>query len=382
VWPDDPVSDLTLIGRNLTRQARRSALTVLAVGVCLFLFTALATVLEAVDHLVARARTHRRVVVHAATSLSIALPPSYGSRLAAIPDVEAIMSDVLMLGVGRRESALVCAQAVDPECYERVMYEQLPGEAEMARFRADRTAALVALPLARSEGLSIGDTYVVRALHRPVTLELKVAGFLRGNLNSAALFYHRRYFTEVADDHGANLYLLKVRSLDAMSSVVEAVERELADGPIAVDAEPEHTVVSSFLVGQQTVLALVRGIGCLVLVCIVLVAGNSMAMVVRERTREMGILRALGFSRARIELLIVGESLGLTLAGGLGGCVAAWLAFAWGRAACTGVMASLTVKSSTIATGLAVAALLGVLAGTLPARVAAGAPVDTALRHV
>lgn len=372
----------TLVWRNLARRRQRTALTVVAVALCLFLFTSLVTVLETLDAIAARSRTHRRVIVHARASMSVPMPASYEARLARIPGVEAVMSMVLALGFGRTDSFLVGGSAVEPEAYEKVMYEQLPLPEELARFKRERTAAIAAPHVFEKERLSFGDRYEVHLLHHPLTVELTMVGKLRQNLNPTTLFFRRDYYTEVAGEHGANMYFLKVASLDVVPSVVEAVDREFTNDSVPVDAEPEHAMVDSFLVAQGTVLALVRGVGVLVLISITLVVGNTMAMSVRERTHEVGILKTLGYPTRRLLALLLGESVLLTLAGGALGSAAAYLVLGRGFSAGYGPLSNLTVHWQTVAMGLCASLVVGLAAGGYPAWRAARMPVVAALRRV
>lgn len=376
------MTSATLVWRNLARRRQRTALTVLAVAICLFLFTSLVTVLETLDQISARSRTHRRVVVHARASLQVPMPASYEARLAAIPGVEAVMSMVMALGFGRSENFLVGAAAVDPEAYARVMYEQLPSQPELAAFRTERTGAVGARHVFEHERLNLGDRYEIRTIQRPVTLELKMVGRLTQNLNPTTVFFNRRYWTELTGDHGANMYFLKVRSLDVVPAVIEAAEREFENDPIPVDAQPEHAMVDSFLMAQGTVLALVRGVGVLVLISITLVVGNTMAMAVRERTHEVGILKTLGFPTGKLLLLLLGESLMLTLAGGALGCLAAYAVLSRGFSAGYGPLSNLSVRAPTVLLGLVASLVVGLLAGGLPAWRAARMPVVESLRRV
>jgi putative ABC transport system permease protein len=372
----------TLVWRNLARRRQRTALTVVAVGLCLFLFTSLVTVLETLDAIAARSRTHKRVIVHARASMSVPMPASYETRLAKIPGVEAVMPMVMALGFGRTEGFLVGAAAVEPDAYEKVMYEQLPLPEELARFKRERTSAIAAPHVFEKERLKIGDRYEVRTLHRPLTIELTMVGKLRQNLNPTTLFFHRKYYTEIAGDHGANMYFLKVASLDVVPAVVEAVDREFENDPVPVDAEPEHAMVDSFLVAQGTVLALVRGVGVLVLISITLVVGNTMAMSVRERTHEVGVLKTLGFPTHRLLALLLGESVLLTLAGGALGSAAAFVVLGQGFSAGYGPLSNLSVQWRTVALGLSASLAVGLLAGGYPAWRAARMPVVSALRRV
>lgn len=372
----------TLVWRNLGRRRQRTALTVLAVAVCLFLFTSLVTVLDTLDGMSAKARTHKRVIVHARASLQVPLLPSYEARLAKIPGVEAVMSMVMALGFGRAENFLVGAAAVDPDAYARVMYEQLPIESELDAFRRGRTAAIAARHVFEHEGLKIGDRYEVRTIQRAVALELRMVGMLRQNLNPTTLFFNRKYWQELTGDHGANMYFLKVSSLDVIPAVVEAAEREFENDPVQVDAQPEHAMVDSFLVAQGTVLALVRGVGVLVLISITLVVGNTMAMAVRERTNEVGILKTLGFPTRWLVALLLGESLLLTLVGGGLGCLAAYAVLSQGFSAGYGPLANLSVRLRTVLMGLAASLVVGLLAGGFPAWRAARMPVVQSLRRV
>lgn len=376
------MTSFTLVWRNLARRRQRTALTVAAVAVCLFLFTSLVTVLETLDQIAARARTHRRVIVHARSSLSVPMPPSYEARLKRIPGVDAVMSMVMALGFGRSEKFLVGAAAVDPDAYADVMYEQLPVPEELAAFRRGRTNAIAAPHVFEHEKLKVGERYEVHIIQHPVTLELAMVGTLRNNLNPTTLFFNRKYWTELTGDHGANMYFVKVSSLEAVPAVIEAAEREFADDSVPVDVEPEHAMVDSFLVAQGTVLALVRGVGVLVLISITLVVGNTMAMAVRERTHEVGILKTLGFPTHRLLALLLGESVLLTLTGGLLGCLAAYVVLSHGFSAGYGPLSNLTVRLRTVLMGLFASLCVGLLAGGLPAWRAARMPVVSSLRRV
>ena len=376
------MTSATLVWRNLGRRRQRTALTVLAVAVCLFLFTSLVTVLETLDQIAARARTHRRVIVHARASLQVPMPPSYEARLQRIPGVDGVMSMVMALGFGRSDNFLVGAAAVDPDAYAQVMYEQLPIPSELEAFRHGRTTAIAAPHVFEHEKLNLGDRYEVRTLQRPVTLELQMVGVLRENLNPTTLFFNRKYWTELTGDHGANMYFLKVSSLDVIPAVVEAAEREFENDSVQVDAQPEHAMVDSFLVAQGTVLALVRGVGVLVLLSITLVVGNTMAMAVRERTHEVGILKTLGFPTHRLLALLLGESVLLTFAGGVLGTLSAWVVMSHGFSAGYGPLTNLTVRAQTVGLGLVASVAVGLLAGGVPAWRAARMPVVASLRRV
>ena len=376
------MTSATLVVRNLTRRRQRTALTVLAVALCLFLFTSLVTVLETLDTIAARSRTHRRVVVHARASISVPMPASYEARLARIPGVEAVMSMIMALGFGRSDNFLVGTAAVDPDAYAQVMYEQLPSPAELDAFRRERTGAVGARHVFEHEKLKIGDRYEVHTLMRPLTLELKLVGVLTQNLNPTTVFFNRKYWTELTGDHGANMYFLKVSSLEVVPAVMEAAEREFAGDSVPVDAEPEHAMVDSFLVAQGTVLALVRGVGVLVLISITLVVGNTMAMAVRERTHEVGVLKTLGFPTRRLMVLLLSESVLLTVAGGALGSLAAYGVLSHGFSAGYGPLANLEVRARTVVAGLMASLVVGLVAGGLPAWRAARMPVVASLRRV
>lgn len=372
----------TLVLRNVSRRRQRTVLTLLAVGVCLFLFTSLLTVLETLGSMVEKSHTHRRVVVHSRTSLGVPMPVTYQARIERIPGVEAVMSMVMCLGFGRTESFLVGAAAVEPESYIKVMYEQLPTDEELKAFCSERTGALGARHIFEHEKLKLGDRLTVRVIQRPISLDLKLVGMLTKNLNPTTLFFNRKYWTELAGEQGANLYFVKVSSMDVMPQVVEAIEKEFANDLVMVDAEPEYAMVSSFIVAQGNVLALVRGVGFLVLLSITLVVGNSMAMTVRERTHELGILKALGFSTRKILAMILGESVLLTASGGGLGSLSAYLILSHGFSAGFGPLSSLTVRASTVALGLTVSLAVGLVAGGIPAWRAARQPVLACLRRV
>jgi putative ABC transport system permease protein len=238
-------------------------------------------------------------------------------------------------------------------------------------------------------GWKVGDRITIIGGLYPFNLELTIRGTYRGP-DENGLFFHYDYFNELqratatmAPDRVASFWL-KAGTAEDVPRVAAAIDGMFrnTDAPTRTDTEKAFTLSFTAMLGNiRLFLSLIAGA---VLFAIFLVTANTMAMTVRERAAEVAVMKTLGFRRAQILGMFVGESVGVALAGGLIGVGGARLIFGnfdWYMAT-NGIIQHFNVAPGTMVLAMALAILLGVVSAALPAWRASRQSIVTALRHV
>ncbi len=175
-------------------------------------------------------------------------------------------------------------------------------------------------------------------------------------------------------------YAVRVDDPDHAAAVAEAIDREFANSPYETKAEPEGAFAQGFVQQIGDVGSMLVAILSAVFFTILLVAGNTMAQSVRERTEELGVLKAMGFTNRLVLGLVLAESCVLAAAGGLVGLVAAWLATAGGSPVPT-ILPVFYLPVRDLILGVLLVFALGLVAGILPAMEAMRLRIAQALRR-
>jgi putative ABC transport system permease protein len=238
-------------------------------------------------------------------------------------------------------------------------------------------------------GWKVGDRITIIGGLYPFNLDLTIRGTYHGP-DENGLFFHYEYFNELqkatstmTGDRVASFWL-KARTPQDVPRVAAAIDGMFrnTDAPTRTDTEKAFTLSFTAMLGNiRLFLSLIAGA---VLFAIFLVTANTMAMTVRERSAEVAVMKTLGFRRAQILAMFVGESVGVALLGGLIGVGSARLIFGnfdW-YTATNGIIQHFQVAPSTMALGMGLAILLGVGSAAVPAWRASRQSIVTALRHV
>jgi putative ABC transport system permease protein len=213
---------------------------------------------------------------------------------------------------------------------------ELP-EDQKAAYVQDRTGALVGQSLAERFGWKVGDRITLEGSLFDMDAELTIrAMYTGGGDEGTALFFHWDYFNEgikklFGDSDAANFtgfYVAKARAADLVPGLAERIDELFSNSSSPTKTESEKAFILGFLSMMGNIRLLVTSISSVVIFTIVLVAANTMAMSIRERVREIGILKALGFRRAQVLGLLLGESVFLSLSGALLGALGARLLYA------------------------------------------------------
>jgi putative ABC transport system permease protein len=376
---------LPLVVRNVLRNRRRAILTASSLAVSVFLFVTLITVVTYMREVIQRTEERRIVITHGRFSFLDPLPLSYRDRIAAIPGVETTNAVTLIIGTTGPADEVVNGMALVADTYLETgpEHDDIPPE-QFEAFRRNRTALLVGRAMARRFGWKIGDRVTIHGSRYPVALQCTVAGYLTPDILSDFFAIHREYLEEALGpgrEPGVNFFPMRVASKEVLPTVVERIDALFANSAAETKSQPQRDFLMTLASLAGNIRATVLTISAIVLLAIVAVVSNSIVMSVRERTREIAVLKALGFLPAQIVLLVLWESLAIALAGGGAGAAAAYGLFAsLGFSLASGPSGYFVVHAQEVAIGLAVSGFIGLAAAGVPAVMASRLKIIDALR--
>jgi putative ABC transport system permease protein len=381
---------LRLMVKNAGRNRRRTALTILGVAASLFLLVSLRTFLGELEgaSTLTPSSALRLVTIHS-VSMALPLPMAYLQRIESVPGVERVTPFQWFGGYYQDPQNFFAQFAVDPAVMAELATDYTFSQDEVQAWVNDRTGAWAARKLMDRFGWKVGDRVTIIGGMYPFNLELTIRGTYRGP-DENGLFFHYDYFNELqratttmAPDRVASFWM-KARTPEDVPRVAAAIDGMFrnTDAPTRTDTEKAFTLSFAAMLGNvRLFLSLIAGA---VLFAIFLVTANTMAMTVRERAAEVAVMKTLGFRRAQILAMFVGESAGVALLGGLIGVGGARLIFGnfdW-YTATNGIIQHFNVAPATMALGMALAILLGVVSAAVPAWQASRQSIVTALRQV
>jgi putative ABC transport system permease protein len=377
-----------LILANLFRKKIRLILTLGSFAVALFLFAFLGVVKDAFGRGADVAGADRLVVINR-TSIINTIPLSYRDKILRIPGVASITHNNWFGGIYQDEKNFFPQFVIDPDNQRQVFPELIVPEDQWNAFVKDRQGAIVGQKTAERFHWKIGDRIPIRTtLYGGGTWEFNIDGFYHGKRpqdDETQFWFQWDYFEERIPDRvkgQIGWYVLRVKSVDDAVSVAKGIDEEFANSPSETKTQTESAFAASWVKQFGNIQFLILAIGAVVFFTLLLVTGNTMAIAVRERTGELAVLKAIGFSDTAVLFFVLGESLVIALIGGLLGLGLAALAIPALGAALNGLLPSLVLSKSILILGLGTAILVGLISGLLPGISAMRMRVVTALRRV
>jgi putative ABC transport system permease protein len=380
---------LSLIWSNLKRKKLRTSLTLLSIFVAFVLFGLLCTIKEAFTAGVTMAGADRLVVRHK-VSLIMTLPVTYKARMERIPGVASAVHFTWFNGIYQNEPKNFFGSfPVDPEPFLALYPEYvLPEQHKQAWLKA-RTGAIVGRALVDRFKWKIGDRVPLISPIWPRkgdgAWEFEIVGIYEGakkGTDTSGFYFRYDYFDE-GRARGEGLvgwYGVRVNDPDRAAEVAKAIDIEFTNSPHETKAEPEGAFMQGFAQQIGDIGTILIAILSAVFFTILLVAGNTMAQAVRERTEELGVLKAMGFTNELVLALVLCESCLIAAVGGLAGLGVAWLVTAGGSPV-PAMLPVFYLPPRYLLIGVALIAALGVVAGILPALQAMRLQIAVALRR-
>lgn len=376
---------LHLVLANLGRHKRRTLLTIASVALALFLFASLRTV---VTTLAAAAQfgSARRLVSTNATGIVFPLPLSYANKLQATPGVEAV-SWANWFGGRYGDNKRFFAQfAVDPASYLEMYPEIALPEDQKQAFIRERSSAIIGRRLVDIFGWKLGQDVTIQGTIYPGDWTFTIRGIYTPTdavINDDMMLFQHAYLEERTGRPGqAGWYVIRIDDGDKSASIAKGIDDQFRNSNAATKTGTEQAFNASFATMWGNVSLLMGTIGMAVVFAILLVTANAMMMSARERTREVAVLKTIGFTDRTLFGLVMLEAgliAGIGAVLGLGG---AKLLYKSTNFNAGGFLPGFDVTTSTLTIGAGVTLLLMLASGLVPAVRAARLPVVQALRRV
>lgn len=378
----------SFITKNAFRNKRRSILTVLSISFSLLLLTMLMSIWRGFYLDKASPDAALRIITRHRVSLAFAMPIFYRDKIRSIPGVVQVAPMNWFGGKYKDDkSGNMFAQfGTDPDEIFSVHRDWKVEPDQLKAWQRDRAGAAVERKLATRYGWKLGDRIVLIGNIYPVNPELTVRAIFDADETWQALLFNQTYVEEaVAYAKGrAGIFAILVDSPEAVARVSSVIDEEFRNSAFPTKTESEKAFQLGFVAMLGNVKAFILGIALAVVFAILLVSANTMAMSIRERTREVAVLKTLGFTRGTILTMFVGESITLAVLGGLIGAFSArWLLkAAASNPSMGGFLAGAKVTLPTLAVSLLVAGLVGLISSFLPSYHSSKLSIVDGLRHI
>jgi putative ABC transport system permease protein len=377
-----------LVLKSARRSKRRTLLTILSVAIAVFLYSALRAVLDGFNA-GAEGSSSTRIVTLQKTSLMFSMPSSHGEGIKGTPGVQEVTWANWFGGIYKTPQDFFAQFAIEPESYLRMYPEILLTPEERKAFLEDRTGCIVGDGLAKRFGFKVGDritlqtgipVYGIEDFDFTVRAIYRVGGTA---VDNQSMLFHWKYADERSVVPGqVGWYVAEISNPDQAAQVSTAIDRKFENSPNETKTMTEQQFQASFVSMFGNLGLLLGSISIAVVITTLFVAGNTMAMSVRERTTEIAVMRTLGFPSSTIFLLVAGEGLLMAIVGGIIGVgLARWLVSPdFLQAGAFIPVFGVNNMNAAMAMGLSV--VIGVFAGLIPATMASRLKIVDALRRV
>ena len=370
--------------RNALRNKRRLTLTVLSVALSLFLFTVLQTALRELSQPQVTEQSALRLITRHKVSLANVLPLKYKSRIERVPGVKRVSRLTWFGGIYIDESNFFAQFGCDPNALFDILTEVTTDPEQVAAFKKEKTACMVGIKTMNRFGWKVGQKITLRGTIYPANMELTIRGVYHGGIDETNLFFHHEYLDESTGWRVVGCYWIQAANADAVAEVIQKVDAMFSSSAAETKTETERAFQLTFLSWFGNVKLLIGSICSVIVFTMMLVTASTMSMAIRERTREIAVLKALGYNGGQIFSLILAESFGLALVGGLIGCVGTWFLaqhvdmYALSR----GFFVKFEVTPHIVSAGLLIATAMGVVSCLAPAVASVRASVLDGLREL
>jgi putative ABC transport system permease protein len=380
---------LPLVLAGLKRKKLRTTLTFLSIFIAFMLFAFLGAIKEAFLAGVNMAGQDRLVTRHK-VSLIQTLPQSYTNRIRGIDGVAAACHFTWFGGIYQDPKNFFSTMPTEPAVFLDMFPEFVLEESEKQAWLATRTGCIVGRVTADRFKWQIGDRIPMQSpiwgLPAGATQwEFEIVGIFEGakkGTDTSGMYFRYDYFDEArqANKGQVGWFTIRISNPDNAARIAAQIDGEFANSPYETKTEPEGAFAAAFAQQVGDIATIVMAVVGAVFFTILLVAGNTMGQSVRERTEELGVLKAIGFTNLRVLVLVLLESCMIAMLGGFGGLGVAWLIIAAGNPVPT-LLPVFYLPTRSLVTGAMLAIALGVVAGAIPAFQAMRLRIAEALRR-
>jgi putative ABC transport system permease protein len=375
------------VTKNAFRNKRRSILTVLSIAFSLLLLTLMMTIWRAFYLDEGSAESAERLVVRHRVSLTFSLPGFYREKIRAVPGVVSVVPVSWFGGIykDQKPENFFAQFGTDPDEFFKVFRDiQMPDDQRIA-WQRDRQGVIVDDTLAKKYGWKLGDRLVLQGTIYPVDLELYVRGIFRSSPDNKSVYFNTKYVEEAVSwfKGQAGTFSILAASPGDVSRIASTVDDMFRNSPQPTKTESEKAFGLEFVAMLGNVKAFILMICSAVVFATLLVSANTMAMSIRERTREVAVLKTLGFTRQSVLGLFVSEAVALAVVGGIIGVGLAYLLiYAVTHSPQFFSFYNMKVTPAMWVVALFVSGLVGLVSSLIPSYHASQVNIVDGLRHI
>jgi len=375
-----------LVLKNVFRNRRRSLLTAASAAVSILLLVVFSAAYRFLDSTPTPSKSHLVLVVRARASPIQPLPVSYRSRIERLPGVQAVTQVFWFDARYKDVNTVVPSLALDPERVFTIFPDLELPEGQKQQFIREETAAIVGRSTARKYGWKVGDhIYVSSPNYSSVGVDLNIRGIYDSKDDQPYLIYHWAYLNEALGRPNVtgNFWIL-AKTPEDVPLLMKKVDEEFRNSEFETQTMTVKQVMLDFISWLGNVKLILVSISGAVAFAVLLILANTMAMSIRERTSELAILRALGFTTRQVLVLLVAESLCISLAGALAGWLGARV-LCWQLAGYLiggALPLELQIGLAGVALALGTAAAVSLASTLIPAYRASRMSIAEALRYL
>jgi putative ABC transport system permease protein len=384
------VNDFDLVRKNLFRRKLRAALMIVSILIAFMIFGVLAGFYRAFTAGEDRAAADRLITVNK-INFTQPMPIAYFNRVRAVDGVRQVTHANWFGGYYQDPKNFLMTLAIEPATYFDMYRSELdiPPE-QLQAFITDRSSAVIGESMARKWGWKVGDRVPVASniftqrSNGSHTWDFTIAGIVKGKAEQVStdfLLFQYAYFDETRTFGKDTIgwLILQTTSPENNDRVAKTIDAMFANSIAETSTDTEKAFGKAFAAQFGNIALIVFLVVGAAFVTILMIVGNTMALSIRERTREIGVLKTLGFSGPRILRMVLGESVLLALLGGLPGLAIAALITIALRASLANIAPAFAVSPVIALEGIALMIALGLFTGVIPALNAMRLKIATAL---
>jgi putative ABC transport system permease protein len=374
------------VAKSAFRNKRRSLLTVASIAFSLLLLCIMLCVWRSFYIDKGAPDSALRIMTRHKVSLANFLPIYYRDKIRAVPGVVHVVPMTWFGGKYKDDKPenFFAQFATDPDEYFDVAADKVMPSDQLAAWKRDRAGCVVDVELAKKHNWKIGDHIILQGSIFPANPDLTLRGIYTIDPPNSALYFHAKYLEESVDwfKDTAGFYFTRVDTPENMPRAAHAIDDMFHGTPVPTKSESEQAFKLDFINTLGSVKVFILSICGAVVFTTLLVCANTMAMSIRERTREVAVLRTLGFTRENILKLLLSESIAISLIGGLVGVLLGTLVVKAMSRPGIGLPVSMHMTAATALVVMLVAAVVGLVSGVIPSYRASNLGIVDALRYI
>jgi len=326
-----------LVLRYVVRQPRRSILTMLTFTAATFIFTVLAAIPGSIDMILKKTSETLRVYSYNADGRYLGVPARDCMTIEKIPGVVACTPMVVLHASYQNASEIVQAYALDADMVALMYPDYDLPPAVLEQFSSIRSAAVAGRLLMRKHGWKVGDVVTLRGDSNRLDIKFTMVGEIPADNYPNFFMFRRDYLVEAEkaigireEKHPAGFLVTRVDAAGDVPSVIHEIDSTFHNSDFETASMTESEAVSGLMSTVGDIRGIVSAVSAVIALTIFLIAANSMSMMVRERLRDVAVLRALGFAPPYVARILLGECALIGTAGGALGCALALWQFGSG----------------------------------------------------